>query len=432
MVAAAGLLARIFIVLWIPTQPVSDFWEYFTRATSLAASDSYDVSPSRPDAAHPPGYPLLLAFAMLLMPGIDPLLTAKLANCLLGAGTIWIGGRLAGEIGGDRAGFVAAILFAFYPRQLLMPCLLASENLFAPLLLLFALVTIRAGRTATALPDALAAGVLVGALSLTRTVAYGLGVVWAIASAAGRRKSGRIAAELLLLMLVQHAVLLPWALRNRRELGTFTFLTSTGGIGLFTGNNDNATGDWYPWQPDLERQRPGVFAGSAVEVDRAAREEAVEWIRANPGRAARLYLQKLRLIVVQDMLAADWAIFAEGISPPEPGVPVVPGPHPLKGHRRGALRFLRAAGVLLASFAFGGAFLLLRAAVHDGRRPPGAAFAALFATALYLAFISALIAVNGRYRWPLEDLAVPLAAVAIARIRPARPAIPDDTLMVHS
>jgi hypothetical protein len=215
-------------------------------------------------------------------------------------------------------------------------------------------------------------------------------------------------------------------------LGTFTFLTSTGGIGLFTGNNDNATGDWYPWQPDLERHRPGVFAGSAVEVDRAAREEAVEWIRANPGRAARLYLEKLRLIVVQDTLAADWAIFAEGISPPAPGVPVVPGPHPLKGHRRGALRFLRAAGVLLASFAFGGAFLLLRAAVHDGRRPRGAVFAALFATALYLALVSALIAVNGRYRWPLEDLAVPLAAVAIARVRPARPAMPDDTLMLHS
>jgi hypothetical protein len=418
VVAAVGLLARILIVLWIPTQPVSDFWEYFTRATTLKASGSYDVSPSRPDAAHPPGYPLLLAFAMLLMPGVDPLLAAKLANCLLGAATIWIGARLAGEIGGDRAGFVAAILFAFYPRQLLMPCLLASENLFAPLLLLFALLTIRAARAATALPDALAAGVVVGALALTRTVAYGLGVVWAVASAAGRRKPGRIAAELLLLLLVQHAVLLPWALRNLRELGLLTFLTTTGGIGLFIGNNDNATGDWYPWQPDLERHRPGVFAGSAVEVDRAAREEAVEWIRANPGRAARLYLEKLRLIVVQDTLAADWAIFAEGISPPDPGVPVIRGPHPLKGHRRAALRFLRAAGVLLALFAFGGAFLLLRAAVRDGRPPMRAAFTALFATALYLPLVSAVIAVNGRYRWPLEDLAVPLAALLIARMMP--------------
>jgi len=43
-----------------------------------------------------------------------------------------------------------------------------------------------------------------------------------------------------------------------------------------------------------------------------------------------------------------------------------------------------------------------------------AGLAAIVAAAAYLLFASAVIAANGRYRWPLEDLAVPLAAFLIA------------------
>lgn len=414
LVAAIGLLARIALVLWIPTQPVSDFWEYFARATTLEAGGSYSVEPSRPDAHHPPAYPLLLALAMLLTPGVDPLFAAKLANCLLGVATIGIGARLAREVGGDRAGIAAAILFAFYPRQILMPCLLASENLFTPLLLLFVLLAIRAGRKKRALPVAAAAGAVLGALALTRTVAYGLGLAWIAAGAAARRRPRQVATELLLLLVVQHAVMLPWALRNRSEVGRFTFLATTGGIGLFIGNNANATGDWYPWHRDLEKERPGVLRGNSVEVDRAARDEALEWMRANPARAAGLYVVKLRLMLVQDTLAAEWAIFAEKVSPPEPGIAVVPGPHPLKPHRAAVLLALRVAGLLLVVFAAGGALLLLLAI---GERQPTtrAAFAALVACAAYLPLVSALIAVNGRYRWPVEDLCLSLAALFFAR-----------------
>jgi hypothetical protein len=347
---------------------------------------------------------------------------------VLGLATIGIGGRVARELAGDRAGLLAALIFAFYPRQLLLPCLVASENLFTPLLLLFLLVVMRAARGPTALPHALGAGILVGSMALTRTVGYGLGVAWAVAGAAAGRKPRRLAAELALLLLVQHAVMLPWALRNRRVLGSFTFLTSTGGISLFIGNNPNAKGDWYPWQADLARLRPGVFKASPVEVDRAAREEAVEWIEANPGRAAMLYLERLRRILVEDHLAGDWAIFAEKISPPDPGIPVLPGPHPLKLHRAAVMRILRATGLLLAAFGMGGAFLLWRAAVRDRSPERRAALAAIVTSAVYFLLLSAVVAVNGRYRWPIEDLCVPLAALFLGRIAEPGARTRGDTL----
>lgn len=406
-------------MLWIPTQPVSDFRDYFQRAVSLRETGAYSPDPAVPDAAYPPAYPLFLLLALSFPSGTDPLLAAKIANCLLGAAAIVIGGHLGRALGGDRAGLAAAVVFALNPRSLLMTGFLASENLFSPLLLLFVCLAVRAASAPPSPGRTLGAGIVVGLLALTRSVAYGIGIVWALAGVAARRPPRRIAMELVVLLVVQHAVMLPWALRNRRELGGFTLLTSTGGIGLFAGNNPAATGDWYPWQADLERLRPGVSAGSPVEVDRAARAEAIEWIRANPGRAAALYLARLRLILVQDHLAADWAIFAEKVPPPEPGLSVLPGPHPLKGHRAAVTLLLRIAGLLLALAACGGLVVLRKKRVARDA-PVAAGLVAIVAAAAYLLFVSALFASNGRYRWPLEDLAVPLAAVLIARLAPGR------------
>lgn len=218
IVAAVGFLLRVAVTLTLPARPFSDFQMYFAMAESLADSGSLRwVLPM-----HPPGYPAVLAPVFLLTPGIDRLLVTKLINCLLGLATVLLGAGLARRLWGENAALVAATVFAFAPRQLLMPSLVASENLFTPLLFVF-----------------------VG-LALTRTVAYFAGVVWLAAALAGGRKWRDLAREFALVLLVQHAVMLPWALSNLKHHGRFSFLTCSSGIGLFIGNNDNATGLWYP------------------------------------------------------------------------------------------------------------------------------------------------------------------------------------------
>lgn len=412
---ALGLAARVLVVLWIPTRPVSDFLEYFLRANRLADLGVYHFASGTPDAAHPPAYPLLLALGFELLPGVDRLLAAKLVNCLLGALTVALAAGLARRIGGERAGLLAAGLAAFYPRYLLMPCLIASENLFAPLLLAFLAIAVASCRRHGVVGTALAAGCVIGVLALTRTVAYAMGLVWLAGALASGRRGRPILAGLALIIAAQHAVMLPWAIRNARETGRFAFTSSIGGIGLFIGNNSNATGDWYPWQRDLERARPGVSSQSPWELDETARDAALDWIRKNPVRAAKLYLEKLRRIAVEDTIVAGWAIFAEKVSPPEPGIPVLPGPHPLKAHRRVVLWTLRIAAALLALFGAGGLLFLLRRGFQSPPGPDRAIAVWFFAAAAYVPLVSALIAVNGRYRWPVEDVLVPLAALFLAR-----------------
>jgi len=256
--AALGFALRIVLALTVPTQPISDFWEYFQRAQNLLRPGPAQPIPGVTDAGHPPAYPLFLAAFMFF--ASPHLFAAKLANCVLGTLTVLIGAGLAREIGGPKVGVWAAVLFSFYPRLLLMPLILASENLFSPLLLLFVWVAVKRWRTDRSARLAAIAGLCIGAAALARSIGYFLPIVWLAGMAAKRVRLRVILAELALLLAVEHGVMLPWALHNVRASGRFTFLGNLGGVGLFIGNNPHATGGWYVWTSDLERARPGVFA----------------------------------------------------------------------------------------------------------------------------------------------------------------------------
>jgi 4-amino-4-deoxy-L-arabinose transferase-like glycosyltransferase len=409
---AADVLLRLWIAMAIPSRPISDFAEYFATARSLLESGRYEISPGNPNANHPPAYPLLLAGAMRVAPAGNELFAAKRLNAALSGLAVILGAALARRLGGPAAGLWTAGWIAFFPRSLLSADLVASENLFAPLLLLFLLLCALSWTSERRRALAASIGFVVGALALTRSVAYFLPAVWLLGALAARRRPRAWAVELLLILATQHALMLPWALRNARTFGRFTFLNNVGGMGLFIGNNPHATGHWYPWAGDLERLRPGVHARGIAAVDAAAREEAWRWIRENPGRAAALYAHKLRLILTDDADAANFAIFAEAPS-------VLPGPHPLKARAALLSTILRVSGLLLAAAGLGGWMLLARRAVAGSERARVLAVG-FAAAALYVPVLSAAVAVSGRYRWPAEDVLMPLAGLFCAWIASGR------------
>jgi len=400
-----GLLLRIAVFLWIPTQPVSDFGGYFMRAKSLALVGRDEVRPGLRDSSHPPAYPILLAAVLRLAPSADDLLAAKSANAALAIAAALLGADLARRLWGDEAGLWTAALLSFFPRSILMADLIASENLFAPLFLLFLLLASRRWTGAPSFRLAVLTGASVGLLTLTRSVAYLLPVVWLAGFLGGAPERRRVVAELALLLAVEHAILLPYAIHNQQSIGRFTFFSTVGGEGLFVGNNPRATGDWYPWIEDLERLHPGVSARGALAIDDAARQEAIRWIRANPVRAAALYVRKLRLILTDDAFVAGFTILGER---------VLPGFHLLKAHPRAVRLGLRAAGLLLALTGLGGFVILVRRA-REGSAVDRTLAAGFAAAALYVPVVSAVIAVNGRYRWPSEDVIMPLAGLWLSR-----------------
>src|SRR5208337_3508367 len=97
-------------------------------------------------------------------------------------------GLLGRRMGGEQVGAVAAFILALYPRSILVCCLIASENLFTPLLLVFVLLVASGVARPRAFAIATGAGVLLGMITGTRIVARYLGLLWPFSALALRRR----------------------------------------------------------------------------------------------------------------------------------------------------------------------------------------------------------------------------------------------------
>ncbi len=414
-ILAAGVLLRLWAILAIPTRPVSDFFGYFEVARNLVATGRYETEPGVPDARRSPAYPLLLSLAFRGAPEGSALSGAKLINLALFVLAGLAGAQLARRLWGDGAGLWTAAILAFLPRSVLMADLLAAENLLAPLLLTYLLLCARSWTEVFSARRVAGLGILAGLLCLTRAVFYFVPLVWLAGALAGRLGRKRIWRELLLMLVVAHAVLLPWAIRNGRVFGRSTPFNLVGGVGIFIANNPNATGQWYAWPGTRAASPRNPGAQGDVAIDDAARAEAWRWIREHPGATARAYIRRLGIILKDDAFAAEFAIFARSI--PHRGGPlaVLPEGHPLDRHRGLVQAVLRISGVLLAAAASRG-LLAARPCTRKGSLRDRTLAAGFLAAALYVPLISAVMAVNGRYRWAAEDVIAPVAGLFLSRM----------------
>lgn len=426
LLALVGLALRVAVVLTVPTQPTSDSWSYFQRGTNLLHHGRYEALTGSPDASYPPGYPMALAAAMAVAPASGALAAARLLSCGLGFVSVLLVGLLGRRLFGSGAGLVAAGLLALYPRHLLQAAVLYSEHLFLPLLLLLLLVLVRAWGEPVAWRLAALAGGVAGLLTLVRPIGYLLGLLW-IGQVLGRRRPRRLVlAEAALLLAMQHAVLLPWAIRNEVTLGRFSFLSSVGGIDLFIGNNPRATGGWMAWRPVLEEMEPAArhTRHGGFAVDALARRAALRWVRENPAAAARLYVRKLGQILAPDGYLVTYAVTGTDLWPPFGGARALPDGHPAIALAPALRKLLDGSYVTLCALALAAVAFGVAARSRSRGRPdvPDAALLPLV-TAAYFPLVAAVFLSSSRFRWPAEELLLLLAAVGIVVIAGRRPGV---------
>lgn len=396
-ITGVALALRLFFVLWVPTQPVSDFAYYLQRAKSLASDSTYQEGDK--DSIFAPLYPVLLA--PFLKFSSDPVLVAKLINCLLGAASVSLLGQLSKDLFGESAGIVSALCLTIYPRSVIMPLLVASENLFIPLLVAFALTIIRVSKNQTALGVVLI-GVVAGLLALTRFAGYLIGPLALIALWHGKKSIPVLIRSAIIILIAQHVVMLPWAIRNARDIGRFTF-TGTGGENFYMGNNDHAYGGWYDITPDITAFDPGFPYRTGIERDKIAWKAGLEWVMKNPLGAAGLYLTKWMQMLSDERYADYFAFLANG---------VLDNDHPLKFNPLVPQSFDLGYWIVTALQLAGLIMLVMQARSHSNIRWP----ISVAAIAFFHPAFGALFNVSTRYRWPMTDLLMPFAAYAIVRV----------------
>jgi 4-amino-4-deoxy-L-arabinose transferase-like glycosyltransferase len=182
IIAAVGLAWRIAYVIWQRDVPVlSDGIHYHLGANYLADGDGY-VNPLSmaftgeriPDAVHPPGWEAVLGVFSFL--GVRTYLGHQIVACVVGAATVVMTGLAGREAFGRRVGLVAAVLAAIYANIWLYERELLSEP--AAMFWIATIIWLAYRfRHRPGLGRAIALGVAVALLALTRSEMIALGVL---------------------------------------------------------------------------------------------------------------------------------------------------------------------------------------------------------------------------------------------------------------
>jgi arylsulfatase A-like enzyme/4-amino-4-deoxy-L-arabinose transferase-like glycosyltransferase len=208
-----------------------------------------------------------------------------LSSVLLGTLLVALCAALAGLLFDGRSALLSAALACAYPTFVAGSGYLWSETLFS-VLLTAALVGVVAWWRNPRVWVALSAGACFGLAGLTREIGVlvaGAAVAWWIASAPPGRRS-RAAAHGALLLAAAVVVILPWSLRNQRELGRLVPVSTVGWMGLREGNTLAPDGLQRDWDAIREFRLRYVAIPDELERMDMARGEAAQLIRdAQPG-----------------------------------------------------------------------------------------------------------------------------------------------------
>lgn len=297
LILAAALIARIGLLAMKPDFSYPDEWDYLDIAKNIASDNQYKLTEEGPANGYAirqtPGLPVVLGIIGKALPLSCQ--TAKLINTIAGWSTAvvyaWALWLATGHIWIVAAG---AALIGFHPTFLYMGNTNYPQT-FQALMLAFLVAAICFRKYRANNGDSPGWTVAEGALT-------GLGALFVPtqcfilpALVIARWKSGlkKLLLQALILFVSFMAVLTPWIARNAVTEKAFIPFSTNGGEQMFLGFNDDAgmnTGIMINITPGLYTRLTSAASGREREI--IFRDEAFKWIRADYGRAARLWILK--------------------------------------------------------------------------------------------------------------------------------------------
>jgi hypothetical protein len=243
VVGIVALLARLAVVAWAGERfpPAHDGVRYDALAARLAAGSGYTWL--WPDgtvtvvAHYPVGYPAFLALAYRVLG--HSVVTAGIANALVGALAALAVHRMVLAVGTPRAALGAGLAVALHPGLFLYTPGLMTEGATAALVTVAAWLAV-AARTARSSPVRLVVlGLVLGAAGLVRPQTLLLAPVFGAMAARWRGAAVCVAVAAL--------ACAPWVARNCSAVDRCTVSTNTG-WNLLIGAQSGATGAWQQVQ----------------------------------------------------------------------------------------------------------------------------------------------------------------------------------------
>jgi 4-amino-4-deoxy-L-arabinose transferase-like glycosyltransferase len=296
---AGALALRIAYVDATPNYVLRhDAVDYDTHARSIAEGQGYSktLAHGRPTAFRPPGYPYFLGGVYKVLgveraPAPRRLRVARIAQAFVGTAIVALAGVLAAQLWGWGIGLVALALSAIYVPLITVGGAVMSEPLFDAFMLGSLVAAMHHRRSPHRYRWALVAGFVAGLAILTRANAFVLLLPLAWAVWDGRPWRSRAAlGPPAALVLVALLTLVPWTIRNARELHAFVPVSTQFGSALAGTYNDAVRADTQnpaAWQglkhiPDYAPLWAKIDVTPEPVLERKLRAAAFHYIREHP------------------------------------------------------------------------------------------------------------------------------------------------------
>jgi 4-amino-4-deoxy-L-arabinose transferase-like glycosyltransferase len=311
VIALAAALPRLAVVVHERGTILTDFVDKSDRfATTLVDSGTFGFLPGRPSAYTQPLYGWFLA--ALYWPFGHSWLAVGLAQTAVGVATALVVLEIGRELHSLSTGVVAALITTLHPYVIWHDVHANREVLDGLVLAVLVLLAVLAWDDRS-LQAAAATGVVAGVAILGNARLVALPLAIGVYLAWRLRPPGRGILTFLAVVVAAAAVVAPWVIRNRVQVGCFAITTDT--RALWKANNLNtydvlARGGWIddvpnlpggpPW-PELAADLTLAHPKRPVTVDECAqmrlyRHEVVDFWRDHPGEKARLSAQAVRML----------------------------------------------------------------------------------------------------------------------------------------
>ncbi len=299
----AGFTIRLFWMLWINPEPVSDATFYLESARSLTEHFSFEKN-GIPTAFYPPGYSFILAI-MFFLAG-DSLAVARFANILFQLISFWILFQMVNKLTGSRkVAIITLWLMVIYPNYIAYTNLIYNESFFSMLMLILVFVWLNTfyfsekiqTRRWMFLSLFLALTVYVKPQAIF-IPALMLLLFWKF----NRNRVKKYLLSHLFVYLLALMLVAPWMVRNYFVMGKAVF-TTVSGYDLLIGNNPFARGNYY-LEESYWKQLP--YRTDEITYNRVCKSKAIEFIINHPLKAISLWPRKIYYFFWPGMDGISW------------------------------------------------------------------------------------------------------------------------------
>lgn len=282
--AMIGVILSVIWIIFVNTQPYSDFAYYNDVAKQVASGGQWGNTYTSV------GYSIILGMIYKIFG--SSLWTAKIFNIVLTALSYFIFYKLLMKLKiKESLRKFMYILFVLFPSNIFYNSVLGTEIIFTTILLSISLIYYSDLRFKYIL-----IGILVAVDSMIKSFFLAFFLAVFLVEIFTKAKFLSAVKHSAIILIVSLIVISPWVYRNTKLIGEFTFIANNGGIVLYINNNSqNDYGRWMPAENvensivNTEEYKRANFTQKNKMLSSAAKK----WIISHPGKFLELGFKRL-------------------------------------------------------------------------------------------------------------------------------------------